>query len=205
MRVYYSAVAAPTSSFGLIARVKAGDRDAFTGLFERHKSRLAVLIHYKLGAEVRRLMEVDDVLQETFLEAFRDMDSFQYQSPGSFQRWLSRIADHVIADAVRHHGRQRRAGEAVPFRSHSNPGGPEPADSRTPSRILGEREDLQALIRKLDGLPENYRQAILLAKVEGLTTAELAERLGTSREAAALLLHRAIRRLRDLEDKARRP
>jgi RNA polymerase sigma factor (sigma-70 family) len=65
---------------------------------------------------------------------------------------------------------------------------------------LAEKESLQALIRKLDSLPEDYRRAILLTKVEGLSNAEMAEQLGRSREAAALLLHRAIKRFRAIQE-----
>lgn len=57
---------------------------------------------------------------------------------------------------------------------------------------------MAALLARLDALSEEYRQAILLAKIEGLSTAELAERLGKSRQAAALLLHRALKRFRAL-------
>jgi RNA polymerase sigma-70 factor (ECF subfamily) len=169
-------------------------------LFENYQKRLALLIHYKLSAEMRRLAEVEDVLQETFIEAFRDLKQFRYQKPGGFLGWLSRIADHVIADAARFHGRQKRRVDLERFRSEGNPDGPEPVDSATPSRLLAEKESLQALIQKLDQLPEDYRRAILLAKVEGLSNAEMAEQLGRSREAAALLLHRAIKRFSKIQE-----
>ncbi|HEY6400856.1 MAG TPA: sigma-70 family RNA polymerase sigma factor [Blastocatellia bacterium] len=190
----------PTSTYDLIARIEQGDNSAFTPLFEKYQRRLALLIHYKLGHELRRLAEVEDVLQETFLEAFRDIERFRYEKPGGFLSWLSRIADHVIADAARFHGRRKRRADLVRFRSVGNPDGPEPADSATPSRLLAEKEGLQALIQKLDSLPEDYRRAILLAKVEGLSNAEMAERLGRSKEAAALLLHRAIKRFRAIQE-----
>jgi RNA polymerase sigma-70 factor (subfamily 1) len=187
-----------TTSLGLIERVRAGDQDAFAGLFERYRRRLAVLIHYKLSDELRGSLEVDDLLQETFLRAFRDIGHFNYRSPGSFLRWLASIADHVVIDAARTHGRLRRAGEAVPFRSASNPGGPEPLDTKTPSRILARQEALDGLLARLNALPDEYRQAILMAKMEGLSTQEMAERLGRSREATALLLHRALKRFKGL-------
>jgi RNA polymerase sigma-70 factor, ECF subfamily len=190
----------PTSTYDLIARIEQGDNSAFTPLFEKYQRRLALLIHYKLGHELRRLAEVEDILQETFLEAFRDIERFRYEKPGGFLNWLSRIADHVIADAARFHGRRKRRADLVRFRSVGNPDGPEPADSATPSRLLAEKENLQALIQKLDSLPEDYRRAILLAKVEGLSNAEMAERLGRSKEAAALLLHRAIKRFRAIQE-----
>jgi DNA-directed RNA polymerase specialized sigma24 family protein len=65
---------------------------------------------------------------------------------------------------------------------------------------LAEKEGLLALVQKLDRLPEEYRQAILLAKVEGLSNAEMAEQLGRSREASALLLHLAIKRFRAIQE-----
>jgi RNA polymerase sigma-70 factor (ECF subfamily) len=189
-----------SSSQGLIDRIKHGDQEAFSRLFEKHRPRLAVLIHYRLSPELRRFYEVDDILQETFLEAFRDFDQFSYQSPGSFMSWLARISDHVMADLARSQGRQKRqAAEMLRFRSESNPSGPEPVDSRTPSRVFAEEEGLRELLAKLNALPENYRQAILLMKVEGLATQEAAARLGKTNESTALLLHRALKRFRALQ------
>jgi RNA polymerase sigma-70 factor, ECF subfamily len=188
-----------SSSQGLIKRIRNGEHEAFSALFEKHRPRLAVLIHYRLSPELRRFFEVDDVLQDTFLEAFRDFDQFKYELPGSFMSWLARISDHVMADLARSQGRQKRhAAEMLRFRSESNPAGPEPIDSRTPSRIFAEEQGLQELLTKLNALPENYRQAILLVKVEGLTTQEAAARLGKTRESMALLLHRALKRFREL-------
>jgi len=193
----------PTSSFALLERIHAGDREAFDLLFTRYQRRLAVLIYYKLDARARGLTEVDDILQETLLRAFRSIDAFAYRTPGSFLQWLARIADNTIADTARYQTRARRQAVAmVPLRSESQPDGVEPADSETPSRILRNSEQLAALLERLDQLPDQYREAIVLAKIEGLSTAELAERLGKSREAASLLLHRAVARFRDLVEHA---
>jgi len=190
-----------TSTYDLLDRLSKGDEAAFTPLFEKYQKRLALLIHYKLSPELRRFTELEDVLQETFFEAFRDIGQFRYQRPGSFLSWLSRIADHVVADAARFQGRQkRRAEDLVRFRSVGNPDGPEPIVSVTPSFLLAEKESLSALIQKLDRLPEDYRRVIMLAKIEGLSNAEVAAELGRTREAAALLLHRAIKRLRTLQE-----
>ena len=172
---------AVTSTFGLLDRVHKGDREAFALLFDQYSRRLAVLIHYRLSAELRASLEIDDVLQEVFFRAFRDVGKFEYRSPGSFMNWLSKITGHVIVDLARFHGRQQR-----------------PVDSMTPSRILRENEEVDTLIEKLGALPVDYREAILLAKVEGLSTAEVAERMGRSREAAALLVHRAVKRFRSM-------
>ena len=190
-----------TSSHGLIERAKNRDPDAFSLLFGKYRPRLAVLIHYRMAPELRAFYEIDDILQETFLKAFRDFEQFTYQGAGSFMSWLACIAGHVMADLGRLQGRQKRhAAEMLRFRSDSNPSGPEPVDSRTPSRMFAEEEGLRRLLAKLNSLPDNYREAILLMKVEGLSTQEAAVRLGKTNEAAALLLHRALKRFRALED-----
>ncbi len=186
----------PTSTLALLGRAGAGDQEALSLAFERYRGRLTVLAHFKMSPRARQVADVEDVVQEAMLRAFRDIDRFSYRSPGSFLRWLASILDHVIVDRARYLGRERRAAEEVPFRSQSNPLGPEPMDSQTPSRLLAQREGVERLLERLSALPEDYRQAILLAKIEGLTTAEMAERLGKSREAVALLVYRAVKRFR---------
>jgi RNA polymerase sigma-70 factor (ECF subfamily) len=193
-------MASPTSTFTLLEKAKAGDEEALSRAFEKVRRRLAVLIHFKLRPRSSDFSEVEDVVQETCLRAFRDLDRFSYQSPGSFLRWLSSIADHVIVDRIRYRSRARRAGDEVPFRSPSNPQGPEPADTKTPSRLFAQQEAVERLLDHLAALPEDYRQAILMAKIEGLSTAEMAERLGKSREAVALLVYRAVKRFRALRE-----
>ncbi len=190
-----------TSTLGLLERIRAGDENAFSALFQKYSPRLSVLIHYRLSPEMRSRVEVDDILQETFLAASRQLDRFTYRDPGSFMRWISRIANHVTVDAARYHARQkRRPVQLAQLRTESNPQGAEAVDSVTPSRILARKERLRQVLRRLEELPENYRQVILLAKIEGLSTMEIAGRLEKSRENVAVLLHRAVQRLRELEE-----
>lgn len=190
----------PTTTLGLIERVKRGDTEAFGQLFRKYQRRLAVLIHYRIGPELKDHVEVEDILQETFFLASQQMSQFTYQAPGSFMAWLSRIADHVIIDAARFHGRHKRdGGERLRFRSESNPRGPEPADFNTPSQLFAQEERVGMFLKKMDELPEEHREVILLAKFEGLSTQEISERLGKSREAVAVLLHRALKRFREIQ------
>lgn len=189
----------PTTSFDAVEMVKGGDYQAFATLFAKYRKRLAVFLRYQTSPELRSVVEIDDLLQETFLRAFRDLGAFHYEAPGSFWNWLASIAAHVVMDTARFQSRQKRQAEAmVPFRSESNPHGADPVDAKTPSLLLSEKEAVQSLIERLDALPEDYRRVIVWSKIEGLTTAEIAARLGKSREAAALLLHRALKRFRGL-------
>ena len=189
----------PTTTFDLLDRARAGGDDALSLLFERYRRRLVVLIQCKLGPEWRGRLDAEDLVQETLLRAYRDLAGFTYRSPGSFVHWLSAIADHVIADAVRYQDREmRRAQEIVRFRSASNPDGPEPVDATTPSRVFAQEERLGRLLKTFDELPEQYREVLMLAKVEGLTIEEISERLGKPRQAVSLLVFRAARRLREV-------
>jgi RNA polymerase sigma-70 factor (subfamily 1) len=185
-----------TSTFDLLEQARRGDQEALSRAFERYRRRLAVLIHFKLGG--RDFAEAEDAVQETCLRAFRAIDGFRYESPGSFFRWLASIASHVVIDRARYSSRARRGGEELPFRSESNPAGPEPADTRTPSGLYAQQEAVDRLLARLSALPDHYREAILMAKVEGLTTAEMAERLGKSRDEVAQLVFRAVQRFRAL-------
>lgn len=191
----------PTTTPELVEKAKNADSRAFSQIFRKYRPRLAVLIHYRLGPELRRFGDVDDILQETFFRAFRDLASFKHESPGSFMGWLARIADHVIADMARAQSRKKRQVELVRFRSESNPAGPVPVDTKTPSRIFSEQEGLRRLLARLDSLPADYREVILLIKVEGLSTTEAAERLGKSNPAVSLLLHRAIKKFSTIESR----
>jgi RNA polymerase sigma-70 factor (ECF subfamily) len=183
----------------LVERFKRGETEAFSLIFRKYRRRLAVLVYYRMSSELRGAVEVDDILQEVFLAAAQDMGNFTYQSPGSLMAWLSRISDHVVVDAVRYQNRgKRHAEEMLRFRSESNPAGPEPVDRETPSQVFARTENMQILFKKLDSLPAEYREIILLAKFEGLTTKEISERVKKSRESVALTLHRALKRFREL-------
>jgi RNA polymerase sigma-70 factor, ECF subfamily len=189
-------VPSATSTLGIIERIRRGDQEAFTVLFNRTALRLAARIHYQLSPEMRGFYEIDDLIQETYLRAVQDLSRFEYRAPGSFLRWICAIADHVIADRARFEGRQKRqATQLLRYRSPSNPAGPEPVNSLTPSRILASEEKFRALISKLEILPENCRSVFLLAKLEGLSTREIAEKLSIHPQQVSLLLHRAVKKL----------
>src|ERR1039457_3532399 len=164
----------PTTSFGAVEKVKGGDYDAFAALFAKYRRRLAALLRYKAGPELLAAVEVDDLLQETFLQAFRDIQRFKYAAPGSLWNWLASIAGHVVMDVARFQGRQKR--------NASDPDGPDAVDAKTPTLLLSEKEAVQALFERLEALPEDYREAILLGKIEGLSTAEIAARMGKTRQ-----------------------
>ena len=185
-----------TQSLEVIERAKQGDQEAFSWLFRKHQSRMAVFIRYQMSEALRRRYEIDDVLQELFLRAFRDLPRFEYQGAGSFLRWLFQIARHTLQDLARHEDRQKRQAEQKALsQSAASQFGIEPAHSQTPSRILFQRELLAQFLKSLDTLSEADREIIMLAKVEGLTIGEISQRLGKGNVQISLNLHRALQRL----------
>jgi RNA polymerase sigma-70 factor (ECF subfamily) len=190
-----------TQSLEIVERARKGDQDAFFWLFQKHQSRLAVFIRYQMSDALRRRYEIDDVLQELFLRAFRDLPHFEYQGSGSFLRWLFQITRHTLQDLARHEDRQKRKVEQEALSlSADSQRIMEPAHSQTPSRILFQRERLAQLLKNLDALTKADRELILLAKVEGLTIGEMSQLLGKDKAQISLSLHRALQRLRNANE-----
>ena len=85
----------------LVDRTLAGERDAFQVLVERHQDRLFGLVrHY-----TRNPVEIEDIVQESFLKAYTRLESFQRQ--GSFYTWIYRIAVNTTLDLFKRQGRKR--------------------------------------------------------------------------------------------------
>src|SRR5262245_1041342 len=139
----------------LVARaVATGDAAAFARLVERHQSSVRNWLRQLCRDPARG----DDLAQETFLAAWRNLRSFA--GKGRFSSWLLRIAYHAYLQAYRREGQRRRLGEAL---------GPANA-SRTSEP--GARTDLE---RMLAVLTEDERRALILCYAHGLSHGEIAD------------------------------
>jgi RNA polymerase sigma-70 factor (ECF subfamily) len=171
----------------LVEEARGGSRAAFEKLAAASRGRLLALVEARLGRALRARLAAEDVVQETFLRAFRSLERFEPAGEDSFCRWLGGIAAHVIQEAARREKRDL----IVPLLDEVPAGGPSP--SKTAAR--GERfERLQAA---LDTLSPEHRQVILLARVERLPMTEVARRLERSPQAASQLLWRALGKLKE--------
>ncbi len=169
---------------GVIDAARKGDREAFDGLAECVRVRLAALVRSRLGDRLRS--EAEDVLQETLLRAFQSLDRFEWQGEGSFFRWLSTIAEHVILNAARH---ERRHRSLRLDRDRAD-------DAPSPSKGLLRDERFERFEQAVQSLSPTYREVILLARIEGLSVKEISKRMGRSEDAVMQLLSRALRKLR---------
>jgi RNA polymerase sigma-70 factor (ECF subfamily) len=140
-----------------------------------------------------------DLVQEALIEAVRDLDDFTYSSDGDFLNWLSSIVENTIRDNVdRIHAAKRDVRRKVSLNRvavrTAREGGDVglPAVTTTPSVVLSLREELDRLERAMDRLKPQYREVIVLAKIEGLACKEIAGRLNKSPAAVAMSLSRGI-------------
>ncbi len=164
---------------GLVERAAEGDPDAFWSLVEPFDRGLRRLAYRLLGD--RHLM--DDVLQETYLKAFRALPSYRGES--GLAAWLYRIVYNTCLDQLRRAGARRH----VPLEGtmeRPDPG-PDPAEVAIRRRDLAEA---------LGALPADMRAVVILVDAEGMDYGEAAEVLGIARGTVASRLNRARARLR---------
>jgi RNA polymerase sigma-70 factor (ECF subfamily) len=165
----------------LIEMARGGDRAAFEELVRRHADRLyRVVLRFSTGPE-----EAEDITQEAFLRAWRNIGSFRGRS--QFFTWLYRIG---INETRRRH--ERRSPASI----EQSPLEDAPDWSESPERRAQQRDTRVELERAVRALPFKYRAALILRDVEGLSTAEAAEVMGLREAAFKSRLHRARLRVR---------
>jgi RNA polymerase sigma-70 factor (ECF subfamily) len=170
----------------LVEKAKNGDRAAFDRLAEDVRARLQGALENWTRFQVGPALDVEEVLQDTLLRAYRSLDRFEWQDEDSFFRWLCGIAKRALAEAARQARRAERSLAREPVQ----------AGEPSPSAILRRRERFDRLEQALEDLGPDHREVILLCRIEGLTSAEVAERLNRSPAAVRQLLVRALRELK---------
>lgn len=170
----------------LVERARAGDRAAFGQLVRAHQQRVWRLALHLTGNRG----EADDVTQETFLRAFRAIDRFDGRA--EVFTWLYRICVNVSLNLRR----QKRHVST----DAEDPRVPEPVaegPSDDPARAVSDAQRYRNLARALDSLSESLRTTVILACVEQVPYADIAEVLGCSEGTVAWRVHEARRKLRE--------
>lgn len=166
----------------LLAQVVGGDRAAFDELMRRHEDRV-----FGVCLRITRDRETAlDATQETFLTLLRKADQFRGES--AFSTWIYRVAVNTCYDLLRRMGRRRT--EALP----------EGHDMRDPSAEAAiDSADLRPdLLAALAAISEEFRAAIVLVDVEGLSVAETAGILEVAEGTVKSRLHRGRRQLAEV-------
>ena len=160
----------------IVQRVRSGDRASFEILMRRHNQR----IYRAARAILRDESDVEDVMQQAYINAFTHLDQFEERS--LFSTWLTRIAVNE-AIARRQKGQSRASGDMAEHTITA----PQP----TPEHLAYAGELQRVLENAVDDLPDAYRTVFMLREIEGLSTNETSEALDLGEEAVKTRLHRA--------------
>ena len=155
----------------LVAAVLAGDRDGFGRLYDLY----APLVHGILLARVPR-PEVDDLVQDIFLHAFKKLHTLR--DAAAFGPWIAMITRNRAVDF------HRRSRETVEI---------------TDELRGSDKQEAKAaeILELITGLPEAYRETLVLRLVEGMTGPEIAVRTGLTAASVRVNLHRGMKLLRE--------
>lgn len=173
----------------LIKRALAGDENAFGVLVTQHADRVYATLR-RFGLD---LTEAEEVSQEVFVRAWRGLGRFEERA--QFSTWLYRIAFNEA---------QRRMSKRRPAPVEPNPDGDDPVlripdrASHGPANRALDREFESVLREALRQLPDEWRAAVVLRDIEGLSTEEAAEVAGVRQAAFKSRLHRGRMHLRTL-------
>jgi RNA polymerase sigma-70 factor (ECF subfamily) len=176
----------------------------WTAQLPEFRDYLRVLAAAQLDPRLQRKLDASDLVQQTLLEAHRDMAQFRGTTRAELAVWLRRMLARNLANVVRDLGRGRRdvsreqslekamEDSAVRLESCLADAGPPPDDQAARNELL------LRLSRALLALPDPQREAVELRHLHGWALQEIAQRMGRTPAAVAGLLHRGLSGLRAL-------
>ncbi|MGB5269164.1 RNA polymerase sigma factor [Eudoraea sp.] len=165
----------------LVEKSKLGDRTSQYQLYELYVDAMYNVAMRMIGIKE----DAEDVLQDSFVEAFKNLKNFRYES--TFGAWLKRI---VINKSINHLKTKRIA--ITPIENHEyylNEDESEKSDQKS------EQKDIQKIINGIEKLPAGYKQIINLYLIEGYTHKEIGQILEISEATSKSQYHRAKKKL----------
>ncbi len=188
----------------LFEQAAHGDRESLRALLQQFGSQVWSHIQGQIGKPWQSLVDADDVMQVTYIEAFLHIDRMTAREPAGFVAWLKRIAENNLRDAIKELDRKKRPS---PTRRVQAPAGEDSyvalvdmlgVTSTTPSRAAAGREAGGLVRNILDRLPDDYRTVIQLYDLDCHPIQEVADRMERSQGAVHMLRARAHDRMKTL-------
>ena len=179
----------------LVARLQAGDPDAYERLVRIHGGRLLSVARRFLPNNE----DAQDAVQEAFIKAFRAIGTFEERA--QLHTWLHRILVNTALMKIR--SRKRRPEESIDdLLPTFQADGHQTTESCDWSDAIFERKETAAMVRRaIAQLPDHYRAVLTLRDIEERDTMETAAALGTTTTVVKVRLHRARQALRTLLDR----
>ncbi len=193
---------------GLVQKAVGGDKHALVSLLYAHYDRLIAHIRRNLPADVRSVLDAEDLVQQTHIKAFRNIHTFKAQGARSFYPWLVRIADNTRIDELRKLQRRRFGqGQEPPANRVPSNAATDSAlklldllavNEHTPSHSAARRDAARAVRSALVTLNPRQREAVTLVYLDQLSLEEAARKMGTTKQAVYSLVYRGLARLREV-------
>src|SRR6516225_9724618 len=195
----------PSDTGHLVDRLRGGDRQALTDLFQRHRDRLRRMVELRMDGRLQGRVDASDVLQNAFLDAAAHLDWYLKGSDLPPFLWLRLVVSQRLANYHRRHfgTKMRDVGQEVSL--YRNPL-PQASSAALASMLLGRltspsdaairAEQVLRVQEALNELDPLDREVVALRSFEQLSRAETAQVLGISDAAAAQRYIRALKRLK---------
>ncbi|MEZ5989702.1 MAG: sigma-70 family RNA polymerase sigma factor [Planctomycetota bacterium] len=193
----------------LLLRASRGETPAVDVLLDRYLPGLRAWVRLKAGGALLRKESSSDIVQSVCRDVLENLDRFRFDGEVGFRKWLYRTAQRKIADRYEYYKAQKRdigreESVAAAYGADASVAEAELLQAYhticTPSRHAMGREEIARIEGAFDALDEDQRKVVLMAKVLGMTRAEIGAELGKSEGAVRTMLYRAMARLSELLD-----
>jgi RNA polymerase sigma-70 factor (ECF subfamily) len=171
------------------------------GILHAHSERLLTYLNYRMPKDLRRFVEPQDILQDTFFEAFKRSNEVQIHGKDSGYRWLLTIARHRMLAILRMQQTLKRGGSRPEDNEFDSVCGVLEGlvvYTRTPSQSAMSHEIASAVQQAMQSLEPQYRHVIQLRFIEGFSVQKTAEVMGRSEGSVLMLCNRALKSLKML-------
>ena len=188
----------------LLMRARSGSDGAMAALLDYYRPYLQVLARLRDKRQMQAKFDDSDLVQETLVRVHQDLTQFRGVTEAEFVAWLRKIMAAINGKQVRHYLAQKRNVTVEQqledeFANSSQMLGQVYASPiASPSEHAVQRERAVILSQALMKLSPDYRESLILHRFHGLTSKEVAERMGRSEDSVQKLLARGLVQLRHL-------
>jgi RNA polymerase sigma-70 factor (ECF subfamily) len=189
----------------LLHRAHDGDREALGKLLEMYRRHMSILARTQIDPLLKVKVDESDLAQDACLEAHRHFGQFRGTTEAEFGAWMRKILAGLLSNSIRRYKgtKQRDVRRECPVANGAVESSgvcalEAVAREGTPSEQAVQRETYVQLSLAVDQLAPDYRQVIDLRNLEGLSFAEVSEKMGRSVDSVEKLWSRAVGKLRRL-------
>ncbi|HLU47260.1 MAG TPA: sigma-70 family RNA polymerase sigma factor [Planctomycetota bacterium] len=179
-------------------------QSSFVDQIAQHRAYLRILAEAQLAGLRRGRFDPSDLVQQTLIDAWRAENAPSIEAGDQVLAWLRRILANNIANALRDERRLKRDfRREVPLETRLDDSSRRlerwiASTLIRPDHQLERKEMIESVEKALRRLPHDYRQAVVLRHLQGASLDEIAERLGRTQASVAGLIHRGLRRMREI-------